>query len=74
MSDDDDIEYVMSAVREELSNMSQARRRSVMYSRDSFVGWLQGILEAIGYFLGQLLSIPEKLWEAFQEGFRRGYE
>jgi len=61
-------EYVLSEVRNELDRMSRARYRQIRASESSFVAWIRNIARTIG----EIISAPFRAIFAFIEGFIDG--
>ena len=71
---DDDMDYIIGEVRDQLSSMSRSQRRSVARTRDSFTNWLLNAIRASARTIGKIVAFPFRMIEAFFEGLAEGFD
>ncbi len=67
---DDDINYIVDEVRDELGQLSSSRYRQVTRSEDSFIGWIRNQVYDIARSIGLIISAPFRaIWDAIRGFF-----
>lgn len=66
----DDIDYLIGEVRNELEDLSESRRRQVTSSEESFVGWVRNQIYSAARAIGLAISLPFRaVWDAIRGFF-----